>query len=67
MIEDIQSSVAQNEQSLAEVATNLKRQSFVSMVGFENEAIASLQQVKILRAPTSVDISATRFVSGNPI
>ena len=64
-VEDIEFSISQNEQRLVDVATNLKRQSNVSVVGFEREVTTLLQQIQISHSPTSDDMCGVQFVSSS--
>ena len=64
MADDINSSVRNNKIQLTEIDENLQRQSSISVVSFENQAISLLQGIKIPSTPTPESISDIRFVPG---
>ena len=64
MADDINSSVRNNKIQLTEIDENLQRQSNISVVSFENQAISLLQGIKIPSTPTPESISDVRFVPG---
>ena len=64
MNDKIASTTSSNQHRLTDISNSLQRQSDISVVDYEREAIAALQQIQISPLPGPIDVSSKRFTPG---
>ena len=60
----IASMTSSNQHRITDISNDLQRQSDISIVNYEKEAIAALQQIQFSNLPGPEDVSCERFASG---